>query len=171
MVENESTLVIDPEIAKELFRDTALGAIYLCYAKKDYQPSSEEPIVEGAVVIGEMTDIEKAMYSVGKKAADVFNGMIRAHQEAEESCNENCGNCTVNIDRNEAMRLKTIADSCMELTWGSIRRRLGAEACGDGIGLVTDYRIVRMPERKMPKGMIIGGPGDLQELLKKMAGK
>jgi hypothetical protein len=169
MSEKEERIAIDLRIAEELFRDDVLGQIYECYARKDFLPSVDNPIDEGAVVIGAMTEIEKAMYSVSRRAADIYNAMIKAHEVAMQTCDNNCEVCTIKIDGDEVVRLNTIAESGFALMWGSMRRRLRVKACGSGIGMAADYQIVRIPPREITEGIAkmvkIGSPRDLMAAL------
>ena len=117
----------------QLTKGTLVASILECLASGNYVASPEEPVVDGETIIGELTDLEKAIYSVRDQIADSHNEWARSVNGSIIPGTKEFMKLRANKERHE------IVD---RLLWLIIKDRLGdiAREC-DGIALRQGYKI------------------------------
>ncbi len=143
LIQGESMTPLTLPVAGSIFEEMAE-----ILASGDFEPSVADPVAEGETVIGTMTDIEKAIYSLRNRQADRANA--RANQRIHEAQEQ--GKAFREIIESisgELISEKAIHSAFAELLWASIRKTIGGQANeGGGIGMREGYQIVQLKEKE-----------------------
>ncbi len=123
---------------KEMQAETILGPINEILESGKFE-NPEQETGEGDTVIGEMTDYEKAIWTVLSRTVGSFRKMVENLPDNPEEANDE--------DVEKTRRLKEKIEALKDFFWASLRHRLGEVSYqGAGIGVRSDFQIVTMAE-------------------------
>lgn len=112
-------------------------------------PPPDDPIGEKEIVIGELTDTEKAIWSATSSLADKAKVIADSNNQMVDeafSKGEKVDELQVFINKAEVEATVAICKGLSNLLWYTVKKRLGSATMkGGGIAVKSGYQIVSLP--------------------------
>ena len=116
-----------------IFESTVLAEVEEVLAKKQFDNLTLGPIEEGEEVVGDMTELEKAVFALTTKKTDEHNQMVNPHEDE------------VSDEKKETLsRLRNQVEVLRSLGWQIIQDRLNLNRAN--VGIREGYKIVKIGE-------------------------
>lgn len=152
--------------------ETPLAGFINALRTGEFQPPPDEPIAPNETLIGELTDIEKAMYSAtvllkkqAKAIAIANNTMVK---EADRK-GEKVDDLQVFLNKAEHEATTTMYQGILELLWCTIEKRIGAPIMMAGsFGIRNGFQLVSFRSQQQDVGKMFTGVGVGGLMLAKM---
>jgi len=133
-----------------IFAGTFFDEVGELIAQKQFDSLELDPVEEGEEVVGEMTDLEKAVFALFEiKRKEVVGTCKACDDTAEDRVSAKCTRITM---------LKGHLEVLKKLSWKLIEDRLNLHNVN--LGIRQDYKIVKIPEQhesgiSLPGGLSI----------------
>jgi hypothetical protein len=132
-----------------IFADTFLEEVGELVTQKRFDSLELDPVEEGEEVVGEMTDLEKAVFALFEiKKKEIVETCKACDDTAEDRASAKCIRVTM---------LKGHLEILKKLSWKLVEDRLNLQRVS--LGVRKDYKIVKIPEEKVSGLHLPGGVG------------
>jgi len=128
------------EAAKLVAESAIMAPVVECLASGNFV-AVDEPLAEGETVVGQATDLEKALYTVSDKIADEHNAMV------DEACEGSKVSLIAYINLYHKIQIYKVIKSFF---WLSINDRIPEAKKSSDIGIRDGYLIVIYEKRCTP---------------------
>jgi hypothetical protein len=122
----------------EMFKETPIKLVLEALESDKNHPAISEPVGKDEIVIGELSDFEKAVWMARSTLCDKFNTLMKEARNGGKK-----------VDSFTAFMGKETHELLDSLLWNSIKTRIGEPTFqGDGIGIREGFKIVSRPKKK-----------------------